>query len=72
MIFIVNIVTATIDYWGLYNKMPGAVYHAIHFLTDYLFVVVFCGMLLHWYVIRVFYNDQIFSEISGWNCTKKQ
>ncbi|PRP86094.1 hypothetical protein PROFUN_03081 [Planoprotostelium fungivorum] len=39
---------SALDWWGTYNIMPFHFYNAIWMLIDWLFIVLFTGLLLHW------------------------
>ncbi|PRP80798.1 hypothetical protein PROFUN_11538 [Planoprotostelium fungivorum] len=43
-----NLLLSVLDYWGVYDVLPVLVYHGIYYFIDWLFVLVFCGILLDW------------------------
>ncbi|PRP82148.1 hypothetical protein PROFUN_10356 [Planoprotostelium fungivorum] len=43
-----NFFVSALDYWGLYNVLPFIAYASLYFIIDWLYVLVFCGILLHW------------------------
>jgi len=47
-ICLITFLTNALDYWGLYGILPSEAYYFFYYVTDYLFIVVFCGILLHW------------------------
>ncbi|PRP80791.1 hypothetical protein PROFUN_11531 [Planoprotostelium fungivorum] len=39
---------SALDYWGLFNILPYGAYNAIYYFIDWLYVLLFTVMLLHW------------------------
>ncbi|PRP83780.1 hypothetical protein PROFUN_08978 [Planoprotostelium fungivorum] len=37
-----------LDWWGNFNVLPSPVYNALYNLIDWLYIVLFVGILLHW------------------------
>ncbi|PRP83779.1 hypothetical protein PROFUN_08977 [Planoprotostelium fungivorum] len=39
---------SALDWWGNFNILPSSVYNALYNLIDWLYIVLFVGILLHW------------------------
>ncbi|PRP82911.1 hypothetical protein PROFUN_06688 [Planoprotostelium fungivorum] len=38
----------SLDWWGTYGIMPFGVYHGFYCFVDFLYIILFTGMLIHW------------------------